>query len=713
MEKTIGQQLLNVDELIQRNRCADAADRLDIIKTDRLNDEEYAFYCLLLAETRLRTGRYDIEEILNRAIAFYKKGIDHELFARAKYLYGWYLVSIGKHFEAREILMESYLNYQRCDNLNAVTLVLNRLAQVQFQTGAIDDAIRNLERCVEINQALGRYDNVIAFSANIAVVLLRTGALTEALRRHESILDDIHRIDDECRGNFFLTYAMVTALKGDVDTALELIAKATRFIDRFKRSQAHYYEYLGWIHILNGEFGKAEKILKIGLKLSLELAPHSTLITQVRRLLSETYVCLGKYALAKRSAREGLRIAEALHEQAEMAGYYRVLARIEQAAGDADAARQRFKEAIDIYSTISSRYELAVTRYLAATSGLYDAGGQLAMLYMAREYFSSEKLEHFLRRIRSIRTGITDFQSSIQQARKDTEVYIAIHPHSKKTVELAENIAPSDLTVLITGPTGSGKDQLARYIHACSHRKGGLITVNCSAIPEGMIESELFGYGKGAFTGADRDRTGLFEEADGGTFYLNEIADATPQFQAKLLEVIERKTIRPLGRNETRPVDIRIIAATNCDLERFIREGRFRLDLYHRLNEISITLFPLGERKSDIPALTEHFLIRAGYSPEAETERYIERLGKILMLRPWPGNVRQLASEVNRLWITSKGNILNMVALALKDDFESEEDQLLEILEQTGWNRSEAARILGVSEGTVRIRIKKYGLKKH
>ena len=290
--------------------------------------------------------------------------------------------------------------------------------------------------------------------------------------------------------------------------------------------------------------------------------------------------------------------------------------------------------------------------------------------------------------------------------------FIAVHPKTKKIVELAENIASADMTVLLTGPTGCGKDQLAGYIHACSGREGKFIGINSAAIPDSMVESELFGCKKGAFTGADRDKAGLFEVADNGTFYLNEIADSTAAFQAKLLEVIETKTIRPLGGHKNRKINIRIIAATNHNLETQIREGKFRLDLYHRLNEIPIELPSLTERLEDIPALVEHFLKQKypNFDGKPKTESF-KTLCHLLSDRDWPGNVRELKSDVERLYHLAEGDLKVMAAL-IEENFGdgSPREKLLKVLYETNWNKREAARRLGIAESTIRYRINKYDL---
>ncbi|MEW5925096.1 MAG: sigma 54-interacting transcriptional regulator, partial [Candidatus Zixiibacteriota bacterium] len=359
---------------------------------------------------------------------------------------------------------------------------------------------------------------------------------------------------------------------------------------------------------------------------------------------------------------------------------------------------------------IKSRYELAVTRYLAAKSGIYDDGERSAMLYLAREYFQSEDVHKFVEKIDRELNARPKVEIRNKKTDNDAPVFIAASPKMKKIVELAENVAQSDLNILLTGPTGAGKDQLAKYIHYCSGRKGEFVTVNSAAIPDSMVESELFGYRKGAFTGAEWDNPGLMVEADGGTFYLNEIADAANQLQAKLLEVIENKTIRPLGGGAKKKINIRIIAATNHNLTKRIAENKFRLDLFHRLNVVPIDLPPLSERLEDIPVLVKHFLDHhhIDININGDSKRF-DDFCRFLSMQIWTGNVRELRSRLDHLCITSGYNFERMLNIIALGNF-GDKDKLQAVLDMAGGSRRKAASILGITEGGVRYRMKKYGI---
>lgn len=512
-----------------------------------------------------------------------------------------------------------------------------------------------------------------------------------------------------CRFNY--GDALAHALLGDTKHAIQLMDEVKRLTSLTDRNRALYHEYLGWIYNLDNRFEEAVKTLKQGIALSSRIAPESALISQSKRLLADACLGLKKTDPAEKAALEALEIAEKIRERSEMAACYRVFARVEQARGNHKKAKKRFDDAVNIFRNIGSRYELAVTRYLAAVSGLYESGERAALLYLAKEYFLAENIEHYVERTDRELNRFRQMTVASSVPDDPPPVFIAHDKKMKQLVKLAENVAPSAMTVFLTGPTGTGKDQLARYIHYRSGRGGKFVIVNSAAIPDSMVEAELFGFRKGAFTGAESNRKGLFEEADGGTFYLNEIADASQEFQAKLLEVIETRMIRPLGTNNRKPVDIRIIAATNNELEEKMKSGRFRRDLYHRLNEIPVVLPSLSDRADDIPALVEHFMKSRGHNLDRESDRIIlDTIAGALRNQTWPGNVRQLKAEINRLYLLGEGD-MSTIARLVSETNGGERDQLVRALEKSGWNRRETARILGISEGAVRYKIKKYDIK--
>ncbi len=294
--------------------------------------------------------------------------------------------------------------------------------------------------------------------------------------------------------------------------------------------------------------------------------------------------------------------------------------------------------------------------------------------------------------------------------------------------EILPDIAESESTVLIQGPSGSGKEVLANTIHELSRRKNKpLIKINCGAIPDTLLESELFGYEKGAFTDAKRDKKGRFSLADGGTLFLDEIGEASPSMQVKLLRVIEEKEFIPLGSTTPVKVDVRIISASNQDLNELIKEGRFREDLYYRLNVIKINIPPLCERKEDIPLLIEHFISKLNAIKGKDIKGVSEEVMRLLINYSFPGNIRELENILEHAHVLCRGNIIEIKHLPLEflekqthnrsyisyeiKPLDSTEASIIkETLKRCGGNRVIAARELGIGRSTLWRKIKKYGI---
>jgi DNA-binding NtrC family response regulator len=305
----------------------------------------------------------------------------------------------------------------------------------------------------------------------------------------------------------------------------------------------------------------------------------------------------------------------------------------------------------------------------------------------------------------------------------------------RSALDVVAKVADSDSTVLITGESGTGKELIARAIHYNSRRADRmLVTVNCGAIPEELLESELFGHVRGAFTNATTNREGRFLVAHGGTIFLDEIGDMSPNLQVKLLRVLQDRTFEPVGSSKSVTTDVRVIAATNQNLEEAIREKRFREDLFFRLNVIPIEVPPLRERPEDIPLLAQHFLDVANQEKVAAVEGFSHEALDLLGNYRWPGNVRELENLVERLVVTRSGNgeitpsdlpkafhAAPTVTLStpqvpstglsfrdVVDDFES--GLIRQALEQTQWNKNRAAQLLGLNRTTLLEKIKKKGL---
>jgi DNA-binding NtrC family response regulator len=302
--------------------------------------------------------------------------------------------------------------------------------------------------------------------------------------------------------------------------------------------------------------------------------------------------------------------------------------------------------------------------------------------------------------------------------RHGSAAIVAESPAMLRVLDLVRRAAKSDATVLVTGESGTGKELIARAVHVESDRVGGpFVAVNCKALAKGVLESELFGHERGAFTGAAHARVGLFERAHGGTLLLDEIGETAPDFQAKLLRVLQEKRVTRVGGSDERALDFRVVAATNRDLKREVEAGRFREDLYFRLAVIPIHLAPLRERPEDVLALARHFFVRAAAERKPPLEGWSPEVEAFLRLHPWPGNARELENTIERGVALARGARIELSDLLLDGEppaaasagepsladwlDRQAEGRIREVLDASGGSRGEAARRLGVDRTTL------------
>jgi len=335
-------------------------------------------------------------------------------------------------------------------------------------------------------------------------------------------------------------------------------------------------------------------------------------------------------------------------------------------------------------------------------------------LHNAREF---DRLEQENRMLRDEIRGRSAYGNIVGKSARMQSVF-----------DLVSRVADSTLSVLIQGESGTGKELVARAIHNSGpRREGRFCSENCSALAETLLESELFGHVRGAFTGADSNRQGLFEVASGGTLFLDEIGDMSVAMQGKLLRAVQEGEIRPVGGKRTLKVDVRILSATNKDLEQLMREGRFREDLFYRLGVVKIALPSLRERKEDIPLLVDHFLHKVAVASRRPEKRMDRDALQLVLRYHWPGNVRELENEVHKLAVFSEGEVITLDDLYRHQDLfnrltdlgaesplesidEVERKQILRALQETGGHRGRAAQILGISRATIFRKIKQYGI---
>ena len=345
--------------------------------------------------------------------------------------------------------------------------------------------------------------------------------------------------------------------------------------------------------------------------------------------------------------------------------------------------------------------------------------------------FNPEELSLLIKRLVESQSLIKEISYLRKELQKQYQFYDLISKSAKmqKVFDLAHTISKSNSNILILGESGTGKELLARAIHNESLREAGpFIPVSCVALTETLLESELFGHEKGAFTDAVAQKKGKFELADKGTIFLDEIGDISPKLQLSLLRVLQEKEFTRVGGTKSITVDVRIIAATNRDLKKAVDAGTFRDDLYYRLNVISIELPPLREHKEDVPLLVQHFIEKFNIEMKGKVERISEEALNLLMKYDWPGNVRELENVIERAMVITKGNFIKAEDLHLSPQVMKgdgvvktgkdktiksiEKKHITKILMENNWNIQKSAEQLGIDRVTLYNKIKKYKLKK-
>ena len=431
----------------------------------------------------------------------------------------------------------------------------------------------------------------------------------------------------------------------------------------------------------------------------------------VRDSLGKWFLTEGYQVECVSSAREAL---EAIQRQ----DFDLALLDIKMPGMDGMELQQRLRDADPgLLVIIMTGYASVETAVQALKRGAYD--------YITKP-FDPDELVHLVSKAlehRQAKREVARLQESLTEIFPRTEL-VGQSPAMKRVYELVEMVAPTDATVLITGESGTGKELVARAIHATSPRRYmPLVVIHCGALTETLLESELFGHERGAFTGAQARKKGKFEVADGGTIFLDEIGDISLKTQTDLLRVLQEKEIVRVGGTQPIAVDFRCIAATNRDLTAMVREGTFRPDLYYRLNVFTIHLPPLRERREDVPLLAAHFLEKHAAAMNKPAPRISAPAMDLLLSYAWPGNVRELENAIERALVIGRGAEVQPADFPFQlhptepaggrtlEDIERA--HIERVLEETGWNFSRTARILDIDRTTLYHKLRRYGLKRN
>jgi len=658
-----------------------------------------------------------------------------EELAEAFLVAGKALFNLGKYKEAESAFLDAESLFRRNDNFTGKLIATNQLARISFVRAEYKNALKYLLEAVRLADRTGEKRRLAYLWGNIGRVYTMLGNFkkaSEALSLNLAISEELN--DDQEIAKALLSLGYIELLSEQFEKAAKRLDDAYPILVRKKmaRELVMHQTFCGELKLRCGEFSAAEHLLNEAVDSARALAPETSLVVTPIRLLAEVKLATGDLSGASRLANRALALAKKIGETLEKGAALRILGQIaaaENEAADDDKAEDLFAESLAVFDEINARFERAETMVTMVSCGIGSIRRRLASLFRAGDLYRDlgvgSKYAKIQNMVNKIESRQMDHGTVNRDSSDDGPVIITANCQVNQVMtQLRQAATSSQLPVLLVGETGTGKDLLARYYHAHSGRQGEFVAVNCAAFPDSLLEAELFGYRKGAFTGADADKEGLLHRANGGTFFLDEIGELSLVSQAKLLTVLESYRARRLGDNDEVDLDIRFIAATNSDLTTMIEEETFRRDLFYRLSGLTFKIPSLAERPEDIPLLIHYFLEKEGVLDD--DGQVDPSLISEFSSRPWPGNVRQLESEIKKLILFSTmaredslGDLAGVLAqnendaqtTSLFNQVEQFERALiLKALRQANWNKSQAARALSIHESTLRAKMKRYQL---
>jgi transcriptional regulator with PAS, ATPase and Fis domain len=655
--------------------------------------------------------------------------------AEVFFLTGKALANLGNYKEAEIAFLDAESLFRRTDNINGQIGAANQLARVYFTRSEFKNSLKYLLDAVKLADHLGDKQQLAFLWGNIGRVYTLLGNFkkaSEALTINIDISSDLG--DDEEKAKALLSLGYLEMQSEQYEKAESHFEQAYPLLvkEKMQRNIAIYLTYCGELKIHCGEFSNARHLLNEAIEAARKLAPESSLMVAPLRHLAELELASNRLSEASRLANKTLALAEKIGESVEQGAALRVLAQIAAAnkssQGNQSKAADLFARALSVFEEADARLERADTLVAMANCGLGSPRRRLANLFRAHDVYKDmgvdlkhAKIQDLINRAEAPK-GHPDKPQPVSD--KGLPVIVSANRVLKKVIKQLERAAHSKLPVLLIGETGTGKDLLAQHFHAFTGRKGKFVAVNCAAFPETLLEAELFGYRKGAFTGAEADKEGLFHRANGGTFFLDEVGELSLSSQAKLLTVLETCRTRRLGNTVEDELDVRFLAATNSDLAAMVEVGTFRRDLYYRLSGITFRIPPLSERPEDIPLLVHHFLKKEKVL--GDDEPVDPMLIAEFSSRSWPGNIRQLESEVRKLALFStmarEDSLGDLAGVLIQNDNDSQTVSLFNQVEQferalilkalrlANGNKSQAARSLSIHESTLRAKMKRYNI---
>lgn len=788
-----------IESLIGRNKFAQALEEIRELESREEIEErstEGADLCYFSAVALHGLGDYNQAEGNARsAYELLKNTSQNSRVAQIQYILGLIHADLGDLKNAENCLRDAITTYRRIGDQNETVKCYNKIARIFFMKSEFGKATEYLSEVKELSERTGNSKMAAIACRNLGRIYTLMGRWEEAEQNLLYGLESAEKDGDDlnlCRAQ--LSLGFVCCLKRESQRASGYLASALKLANEngYLRELAIYHEYRGGLCFDSGDYQKAEDHYGQILKMWKTAAPDGDMIAQAYRLLAELQVAEKEYDQAFSSCQKSLEVSKSLGEKIEEGAVYRILGQIYSAKKDKELAREYFNRGLAVLSQIGAKYELAKTYLEAGRSREFDYYKRLgflsnaeiefrglgssyhlgqvnlsiahllteedqydkAQLFLtdAEKLFSETNEQKAVGAVCDLRHTIEDalFQAS-KMAKSNGRItfanIITQNDELREIIEKLKQIKDYDISILLEGETGTGKDLFAKAVHYSSRRKDmRFIPVSCAALPEGLLENELFGHKKGAYTGADRDESGLFEGAEGGTLYLDEIAEVPLSTQVKLLRAIEEKEIVRLGETTPRRINARIISSTSRDLKESIHDGSFRQDLYYRLNTFHVKIPPLKQRKGDIPILVRHFLREYGIKDGDLEDLDLKIVVKRFLEYCWPGNVRELENELKRMvvlfqagngdpsrrlpeklhkfsqrssWGAEDNRILSSPGVdhhvsangsLFEEVAKFEKEKIMQALSQSNGIKLRAAKLLGVPEATLRNKMKKYGI---
>jgi transcriptional regulator with PAS, ATPase and Fis domain/uncharacterized protein HemY len=718
-----------------------------------------------------------------KAFEILKNTKENKRVAQVQHIMGIIYAHLGDLKNAELQFIDTVSTYRRIDDQKGIIDTCNELARICFIRSDFHRAIEYINGALDLSEKIKDEKMKARLLGNLGTIYMIKDEWRKAQKNLLASLDlnTKHREEiNMCR--CLLSLGHLSVVLREFSKAESYLKKAypIAYENSFLRELAIYHEYSGELVFIQGDFGEAENNYLKAIQIGEKIAPQSAIISQTYRLLAELYTEKGEFEKGLISGEKSLEVSKSIGERLEEALAYRTLGQLYSEQGHPAEVKENFAQATRMLEEIGVKFELARTYLDMGKNGSFDFWEKMRFLGRAEDLASQldspyhsgkikfafallffknkehENASNFLDKAKEIFEQCREQEDleKVSELEKQIQAVFPTKESSKESspafsftdiitrngqmlemLEDLQRIKDSDITILLEGETGTGKDLLAKAIHFTSSRKNKkFVVVNCAALPETLFESELFGYKKGAFTGASSNKKGFLDEAAGGTLYLDEMAEVPLPIQVKLLRAIEEKEITRLGEVKPQKVDFRVIAATNRNLEKLVEEKRFRSDLYYRLSVIKFKLPPLKERREDIPLLVEHFIKK--YSPIGqgrvgrvpEISGFDPKIMELFLNYDWPGNVRELENDLKSLlvFVGNEGKIPFELLSHCQDKFNNgkstnhtsllsqlaayEKEQIKIALAKSNWIKTKAARFLNIDEALLRYKIKKYNI---